>query len=78
MKELIRIRWIHSGIESDEEDRILEKMDVAWWDLTEEDRKYLQGLPTRSLLRSKTDRIIRDTGRVPGPRRITVDMKEAA
>lgn len=80
LRELIFIRWIHCGFESEEEDQTLEKMDEVWWKLTEEERETMQALPTQSLLRSQAERIIQDTDlSLGGPRRYIFDnVKEAA
>jgi hypothetical protein len=51
--ELVRIRWIHRGLESPEEDDILEKMDVAWSRLSAEEHAAVSAEPVRSLLRER-------------------------
>ena len=50
--ELVRIRWIHGGLESQEEDEILDKMDGAWSRLSAQEQSELNAAPPRSLLRS--------------------------
>ena len=50
-EEFVRTRWIHRGIESPEEDVILEKMDSAWSRLTAEEQVVVNAEPVRSLLR---------------------------
>lgn len=48
---LIRIRWLHQGRESPEEDEILDAMDAAWWKLAESERSLLDAEGVRSLVR---------------------------
>lgn len=78
LNELIHTRWIYAGMECEQEDKLLEKMDEVWNELTEHEREQLQALPTRSIIRSESDRIMRDTGMSPGPRRAVFDVEEAA
>jgi hypothetical protein len=49
---LIHVRWQNKGLDSREEDAILESMDDAWWQLTEEERCQIDAQPPRSLIRS--------------------------
>jgi hypothetical protein len=54
---LARVRWIHAGAESSEEDELLETMDAVWWSLTEADHQDLRRRPAapqlvRPLVRS--------------------------
>lgn len=49
--ELVRIRWIHRGLESPEEDDILERMDAAWSRLSAEEQVAAGAEPVRSFLR---------------------------
>ncbi|MBK8253215.1 MAG: hypothetical protein IPK82_11185 [Polyangiaceae bacterium] len=49
--ELVRIRWIHRGAESPEEDEHLEKMDAVWSRLSPEDQALASAEPVRSLVR---------------------------
>ncbi len=49
--ELVRIRWIHRGAESPEEDELLEKMDAVWSRLSAEDQAAVSAEPIRSLVR---------------------------
>jgi hypothetical protein len=49
--ELVRIRWIHRGLESPEEDDILDKMDAAWSRLSSAEQAKVSAEPVRSLLR---------------------------
>jgi hypothetical protein len=48
--ELVRIRWIHRGLESTEEDDTLEKMDAAWLQLSAGEQAEVSAEPVRSLL----------------------------
>jgi hypothetical protein len=50
-EELVRLRWIHRGLESPEEDDILEKMDGVWSRLSAEEQAQVNAEPVRSLLR---------------------------
>ena len=49
--ELVRLRWVHRGLESPEEDDILEKMDAAWSLLSAGEQAEVGADPVRSLLR---------------------------
>ena len=49
--ELVRIRWVHRGAESPEEDELLEKMDAVWSRLSAEDQAIASAEPIRSLVR---------------------------
>jgi len=49
--ELVRIRWVHRGAESPEEDDLLEKMDTEWSRLSAEDQAVASAEPVRSLVR---------------------------
>ena len=49
--ELVRVRWIHHGLESPEEDDILERMDAAWSRLSAGEQSEVSAEPARSLLR---------------------------
>jgi len=50
--ELVHIRWIHQGLESQKEDEILDKMDGAWSQMSAEEQSEVNAAPPRSLLRS--------------------------
>lgn len=52
--ELVRLRWIHRGLESSQEDEILEKMDAAWSRLSMEEQAEVSAEPVRSLLRESS------------------------
>lgn len=47
---LVHIRWIHRGLESQEEDEILDKMDGAWSRLSVQEQSEVNAAPPRSLL----------------------------
>lgn len=49
--QLVQTRWIHRGLESPEEDDILDKMDGAWSRLSAEEQIEVSAEPVRSLLR---------------------------
>jgi hypothetical protein len=48
LNQLIQVREEAEGLESKEEDRILDKMDVIWTVLTDKERLILQNIPSRS------------------------------
>lgn len=47
---LVRTRWVHSGLESSDEEDILAEMDGAWSRLTAKEQAELSAQPARSLL----------------------------
>lgn len=47
---LDRVRSLHKGLESDEEDKLLDEMDVIWQTLTDEEREKIQALPASTTL----------------------------
>ena len=51
-RRLRHVRWLKQGLESEEEDRLLDEMDALWWELSEEERGLLDDDPT-TLLRSQ-------------------------
>lgn len=61
-EELMHIRHQHKGAESDEEEKHLEKMDDAWWALTNDDIKQIETLP-------EIVSILVDTSERNGPKR---------
>jgi hypothetical protein len=80
--QLIRVRWIHAGFESPEEDELLEQMDETWLLLTPEEQTRISAQPSRSLLRtdaSKPARALVDVGEYEAfasansPRRVVID-----
>lgn len=50
---LVRARWIHVGIESTEEDEVLDQMDGAWSMLSTEEQATLNAEGAQSLLRDE-------------------------
>ena len=48
---LVRVRWIHRGLESQEEDDLLEKMDGVWSRLSADEQAEVSAEPVRSILR---------------------------
>lgn len=64
MKQLAFVRWIHQGLESEEEDQILEEMDGVWLQLTREEQDILQSEKPTTLIRdqqiSDVDRQLKD------------------
>ena len=79
--QLIRIRWIHAGLESPEEDEILEQMDETWLCLTPDEQMRISVQPNRSLLRTQPSKSARELvdvtedefAREHSPRRIVID-----
>lgn len=49
--ELVFVRWVNRGMESEAEDHLLDKMEQAWWELDAEERRLLQSEPPRSPIR---------------------------
>ena len=49
--ELVMTRWVHLGLESSEEDDILDQMDGAWCKLAAEEQARFNAEGARSLLR---------------------------
>jgi hypothetical protein len=49
--QLVYVRWLNRGAESDEEDRLLDEMEEVWWQLEEHERETLQAEAPRSLIR---------------------------
>ena len=50
-RELIYIRWKHAGLESKEEEAILDAMEEIWYELSEEEQDQLNSEGTKSLIR---------------------------
>jgi hypothetical protein len=75
-KKLTFVRWINDGLESEEEDVILELMDKCWLELTDEEREEINANPVKSLTCTEFTpvRVMVDTDLTPGPRRIIVDV----
>lgn len=42
LQRLKHVRWIHSDVDSDAEDDILDDMDGVWYQLTTEERNLLK------------------------------------
>lgn len=49
---LVHVRWVHRGLESAEEDALLDEMEAAWQDLSPEEQALIDAEPPRSLIRS--------------------------
>lgn len=43
------IRWIHAGIETAEEEQLIDEMEVSWWRLSDEERAVANGEPVHTL-----------------------------
>ena len=50
-RELIYIRWKYAGLESEEEESILDAMEDIWYKLSEEEQNELNSEGTQSLMR---------------------------
>ena len=55
---LIHVRWKHRGGESTEEDALLDRMEVVWWKLTDDERAELDATELDSGLMPTQDRCI--------------------
>lgn len=56
--ELARVRWVHAGLESLEEDALLDTMDEVWATLSEAELAELERRPPpRHLIRSNVRRV---------------------
>jgi hypothetical protein len=51
MAQLTFTRWVHQGLESKEEDELLEKMDNVWCQLTPDEQDILQAEKPKTLIR---------------------------
>ena len=52
LEERLRyLRWLSQGLESVQEDTLLEEMDDVWWELSEEERAIAEAERPRSLIR---------------------------
>ena len=67
-EELVLVRWVNRGMESEAEDRLLDTMEDVWWQLGAQERHQLQSEPSRSL--------IWDTTAARPPRRMVDSDKE--
>ncbi len=52
---LIHIRWQHAGLESAEEEPVLDSMEEIWYELSEEQQNELNSEGTKSLIRDNDD-----------------------
>lgn len=50
---LIRMRWLHNGLESPEEDDLLDEMDGVWWELTPDEQDRLNREGPKTLIRDQ-------------------------
>ena len=50
-RDLIYIRWQYAGLESEEEEPILDAMEEIWYELSEEEQNELNSEGTKSLIR---------------------------
>ena len=48
--DLIHVRWVYGGLESAEEDPILDKMEELWHDLSPQEQGQLNSEGTKSLI----------------------------
>ena len=54
-EDLIHIRWQYAGLESEEEEPILDDMEEVWYELSEEEQQVLYREGTKSLIRDNDD-----------------------
>ena len=54
-EDLIYIRWQYAGLESEEEEPILDAMEDIWYELSEEEQQVLYREGTKSLIRDNDD-----------------------
>jgi hypothetical protein len=81
LNNLVRVRWLYDGMESDEEDKILDEMDSLWLILTDKERTFVQEIPSRSVIESHPKKIMQDMPPQFQIHRIFIDTsvyKEAA
>ena len=50
-RELIYIRWKYAGLESEEEESLLDAMEDIWYKLSKEEQNELNSEGTKSLIR---------------------------
>lgn len=50
-RELVYIRWKYAGLESEEEESILDAMEDIWYELSEKEQNVLNSEGTKSLIR---------------------------
>ena len=50
-RELIYVRWKYAGLESEEEESILDAMEDIWYELSEEEQNELNSEGTQPLMR---------------------------
>jgi hypothetical protein len=51
--KLLHTRWVHGGLESSEEDDLLEEMDGVWWELAPEEHALLNSEGSKTLIRDR-------------------------
>lgn len=52
--DLVFVRWVNRGLESEEEDKLLDEMEQAWWELDDQERALIEAAPPRSLIRESS------------------------
>ena len=49
--DLVFVRWVNRGLESQQEDDLLDEMEQVWWEMGEDERALVEAAPPRSLVR---------------------------
>ena len=52
--DLVFVRWVNRGFESEEEDVLLDEMEQTWWELNDQERELIEAAPPRSLIRESS------------------------
>jgi hypothetical protein len=52
-RKLRHVRWLNQGLESEEEERLLDEMEALWWELSERERGLLDKDDPTTLVRSR-------------------------
>jgi hypothetical protein len=72
-RQLVRVRWLHRGLHSGEEDEVLENMEAVWWELSDADRQLLESEPPKSLIRALAEvgmRVLQDRDVLADPQSV--------
>lgn len=77
------VRWIHAGLETLDEEALVDEMEVSWWQLSDDERRVANGepVPTLTSVPPALDRDTRDEDvwERPGRRvRCLVDARSRA
>jgi len=50
-RKLRHVRWLNQGLESEEEERLLDEMEAVWWGLSEQERTEVDRDDPATLIR---------------------------